>query len=314
MPSGGNSLRQPEAHFMPAAFVGTPMSPRSPAMHNPNRTDRSPHGSIARSALRGTFDTLPLASTMSPEPHAALLLAQGTNIGGGGPSRFFPTSPSSPAIFTDSAGLGDSRYPLGRHDAMASSMSLPQIDPRASVCYGGLFPSCATGMLPNLYNSPRISPNSPRESTSSVRPLRIRKTPPFPFPTESTALHTLERVLRTETKKFRITDFIDIEEGMFAALVEAQEKDRVAGALPNKDTSYMQKFRIVRKSMWDGEEEDETVMDCVRDKMEDEGAGASRWKSERMERSEKRKREREMRLKDLRMWSHGYPVLLSPLF
>ncbi|KAI0090863.1 hypothetical protein BDY19DRAFT_741875 [Irpex rosettiformis] len=292
----------------PRASLSMASSPRPPALNSPAVNDHSPRPPARRSILRNPHDNFPSMSSMSPHSRAALMLASSANTGGS--ISLLPTSPSSPALYPGSntvtsnwgsPGMGQSSIP--------PSTSLPQIAPHIQHHHEQSISPYNTSAMPNPYGSSFHPSNYSRGSaSSSLRPLSVRKTPPFPFPTEAAALHTLARILRTETKRFRISDFIDIEEGEFAALVEAKERERNDDAMPLEHAhapnprTHLQAPRGRRMSMWDGEEEDETVTDCVRDKMLDEGNGASRWKSERTERSEKRRREREMRFKDLHLF------------
>ena len=299
-------------------LASAPCSPRSPAVGSPFSDNYPPRQSARRSILRNPRDSRPsVSNTLSPHSRASLLLASSAN-----PNGFvspFPASPSSPAFYHGmNAGTPAWNVAAPVQSGISASVSLPQMAPYGQQNYGGPICPLDASTMPNPYDSSFVSSNHSRGSTSTrpsviVRPLHIRKNmnPPFPFPTEAAALHTLARVLRTETKKFRISDFIDIEEGEFAALVEAKERERDVNhdAMPHSHAARGNHSRTQlhdpqgrRKSMWDGEEEDETVTDCVRDKMDDGQGGASRWKSEREERSGKRRREREMRLKDLRAW------------
>ncbi|KAI0685215.1 hypothetical protein BC835DRAFT_1421462 [Cytidiella melzeri] len=301
------NLQQLETTNTRVAYSHTPCSPRSPALSTAQLGGRSPGGPIPQSMLRTTYDAVPQAHFMSPHSHAALLLASSANTARAGSLPFLPPSPSAPVFYPaalSDTGAGWQMSGGSAQDGIPVSLSLPQIDPLARLCYGGPVARHDVGTLPNTDGCSRISPNSPRMSTPSVRPLRVRKAPPFPFPAEAVALHTLARVLRVETKKFRITDFIDLEEGKFAALVEAKEKDKLGQGIVSSGNATRTHHdpRHRKKSMWDGEEENETLTDCVRDKMEDEDAGASRWKSERVDRSEKRKKDREMRMNDLHLF------------
>lgn len=285
---------------------------RFPVTHSPTVDDRSPGAYARRSILRNSHGPVPGASSMPAYSYAASPQA---SFAHGGSMTFIPASPSSPAFYPGlNAVTSTWNHAEARQSGIPATMSLPQMAPHAQEhYYGGPVSPRSTNVFPNPYESSFASSAPTRASVPCiVRPLNVRKNPPFPFPSEAAALHTLARVLRTETKKFRITDFIDIEEGEFAALVEAKEREKGHDATPYVHRMQMQDPRMRRKSMWDGEEETETVMDCVRDKMDDEGGGASRWKSERMERSEKRRREREMRFKDLRMFFHAHLSLLSP--
>ncbi|KAI0343654.1 hypothetical protein BDW22DRAFT_1195631 [Trametopsis cervina] len=285
-----------------------PRAPSAPAIADsraPARSglSRSSHASSPRSILRNSYPAIPPSQHISQQSHAALLLALHSNMSGPQSFSFVP-SPSLPSHLAPSPRSSFAVPPsIPGIEGLPPHMSISQVDPRAHSYYAGAFSPYDISPLPSPYGPSRMSVPTPRGSTPSVRPLHIRKAAPFPFPTEAVALHTLARVLRTETKKFRITDFIDLEEGEFAALVETkQEIEAPVDAPAPRRVARACDSRGRRKSMWDGEEEDETVTDCVRDKMEDEGAGASRWKSERTERSEKRRKEREMRLKDLHLF------------
>lgn len=283
---------------------------RFPVTHSPTVDDRSSGAYARRSILRNSHGAVPGAFSMpvyAASPQAS--------FAHGGSMTFIPASPSSPALYPGlNAVTSTWNHAEARQSGIPASMSLPQMAPHPQQqYYGAPVSPRSTNAFADPYKSSFASSAPTCASVPCmVRPLNVRKNPPFPFPSEAAALHTLARVLRTETKKFRITDFIDIEEGEFAALVEAKEREKGHDATPYVHRMQMQDPRMRRKSMWDGEEEAETVMDCVRDKMDDEGGGASRWKSERMERSEKRRREREMRFKDLRMNFHAHLSLLSP--
>ena len=89
--------------------------------------------------------------------------------------------------------------------------------------------------------------------------------PRFPFPPIQRAIRDLDRTLRDRTKNFRLKDYLEPEE-------------------------------IVNGRIW--EEEEETLVDCVRDRLDDEDGEDGIWRLGRKRRTMQKQAERETTRKD----------------
>ena len=111
--------------------------------------------------------------------------------------------------------------------------------------------------------------SSPRErqgSPSSPDARRsVQRAQPFPHPSKPQAIKALKRILAEETKAYKIHDYIEVEE-------------------------------LLSGQLWD--DEVELLVDCVRDKADEDSGHDGVWRRERRERRFMERVNREIRQRD----------------
>lgn len=102
--------------------------------------------------------------------------------------------------------------------------------------------------------------------------------PRFPTPPVQQAIRDLSRIMRDRTKHFRLKDYLEPEE-------------------------------LASGRIW--EEEEETLVDCVRDRVDDEDGEDGVWRVEKKQRQMRRQADREMtRRQQSESSFHRYPATL----
>ena len=126
----------------------------------------------------------------------------------------------------------------------------------------------------NGRDKPRSLSRSRSRDPQNPPPRRDGGVPRFPAPSVQEAIKKLSHVLRDRTKNFRLKDYLEPEE-------------------------------LISGRIW--EEEEEALVDCVRDRLDDGDGEDGIWRVERKERQLRKQAQRELAKREGREWLSRLP-------